>query len=129
MLEAGIRLTKKETVTENNTAASLGSGMLPVYATPAMILLIESTAAEAVAAQLDEGMTTVGTRLDIQHLAATPLGMEVRCECELIEVDRRRLVFKAEVYDECELIGKGTHERFIVASEKFMSKANAKGQN
>lgn len=129
MLEAGIRLTKKETVTENNTAASLGSGMLPVYATPAMILLIESTAAEAVAAQLDEGMTTVGTRLDIQHLAATPLGMEVRCECELIEVDRRRLVFKAGVYDECELIGKGTHERFIVASEKFMSKANAKGQN
>jgi len=126
MLEAGIKLTKSETVTNSNTAASMGSGLLPVYATPAMILLIESAAAEAVAPLLEEGMTTVGTKLDIEHLAATPLGLEVHCECELIEVDRRRLVFKAEVYDKCDLIGRGTHERFIVASEKFMAKANAK---
>jgi len=126
MLTNGIRLTKTETVCESNTSASMGSGMLPVYATPAMILLIEATAAEAVAPELDEGMTTVGTKLDVEHLAATPLGMEVRCEIELIEIDRRRLVFKAEVYDKCELIGKGVHERFIVASEKFMAKANSK---
>ena len=129
MLEVGIKLTQTETVNENNNAAKMGSGMLPVYATPAMILLIESTAANAVAPMLDEGMTTVGTKLDIEHLAATPLGMNVRCECELVEIDRRRLVFKAEVYDECELIGRGTHERFIVASEKFMAKANAKSAN
>lgn len=126
MLEIGIKLTQTETVNSKNTAANLGSGMLSVYATPAMILLIESTAANAVLPELEEGMTTVGTKLDIEHIAATPVGMEVRCECELIEIDRRRLVFRAEVYDGCELIGKGTHERFIVASEKFMAKVNAK---
>ena len=129
MLEVGIKLTQTETVNENNNAAKMGSGMLPVYATPAMILLIESTAANAVAPELEEGMTTVGTKLDVEHIAATPLGMKVRCECELVEIDRRRLVFKAEVYDECELIGRGTHERFIVASEKFMAKTNAKSGN
>lgn len=129
MLEVGIKLTQTETVNENNNAAKMGSGMLPVYATPAMILLIESTAANAVAPELENGMTTVGTKLDVEHLAATPLGMNVRCECELVEIDRRRLVFKAEVYDECELIGKGIHERFIVSSEKFMSKANSKSAN
>ena len=126
MLEIGIEHSKTETVAENNTAASLGSGMLPVYATPAMILLIEATAAECAAPHLEDGMTTVGTKLDIEHLAATPLGLTVSCKCELVEIDRRRLVFKAEVYDSCELIGRGTHERFIVASEKFMAKAEAK---
>ena len=126
MLEAGIKLTQTEKVTEKNSAASLGSGLLPVYATPAMILLIESTAAKSVVPELEEGMTTVGTKLNVDHLAATPIGMEVRCECELIQVDRRKLVFKAEVYDGCELVGKGIHERFIVASEKFMIKANSK---
>ena len=129
MLETGIKFTKTETVTTENTAASLGSGLLPVYAPPAMILLIESAAAESVAPGLDEGCTTVGTKLDVEHLAATPVGMEVRAECELVEIDRRRLVFRVEVYDKCGLIGKGMHERFIVASEKFMAKAAAKLEN
>ena len=126
MLEIGLKHTKSEIVTETNTAASLGSGMLPVYATPAMILLIESTAAEAVAPLLEDGMTTVGTKLNIEHLAATPTGMTVRSECELVEIDRRRLVFGVQVFDGVDMIGRGTHERFIVASEKFMAKAEAK---
>ena len=126
MLEVGIKHTKAETVNTNNTAAALGSGLLPVYATPAMIALLEGTCAEAVAPELEEGSTTVGTKLDIEHVAATPVGMDVTCECELVEIDRRRLVFKVEICDKAGLIGKGTHERFIVASEKFMAKASEK---
>lgn len=128
MLETGIKHAKTEKVTEKNTAGALGSGLLPVYATPAMILLLEATCAEAVAPQLEDGFTTVGTRLDVEHVSATPIDMEVRCECELIEIDRRRLVFKVEVTDKAGVIGKGIHERFIVASEKFMAKTNAKAE-
>ncbi len=126
MLETGLKHTKSEIVNDNNTAASMGSGMLPVYATPAMILLLEATCAEAVAPLLEEGNTTVGTKLCVEHVAATPVGLEVRCECELTEIDRRRLVFNVEIFDKAGIIGKGTHERFIVASEKFMEKANQK---
>ncbi len=126
MLESGIKFTKSETVNEKNTAASLGSGMLPVYATPAMILLLEATCAEAVAPHLEEGMTTVGTKLDVEHISATPVGMEVTASCELVEIDRRRLVFTVEISDKAGIIGKGRHERFIVHSEKFMAKANEK---
>ena len=126
MLETGIKFTKSEIVTEKNTAGALGSGLLPVYATPAMILLLEGACAEAVAPQLEEGMTTVGTKLDVEHLSATPIGMEVVCNCELVEIDRRRLVFEVEISDKAGLIGKGRHERFIVAAEKFMAKTNEK---
>ena len=126
MLETGIKFTKTETVTGDNTAAKLGSGLLPVYATPAMILLIESAAAESVAPHLDEGCTTVGTKLDVEHLAATPVGMNVSITAELKEVDRRRLVFYIEARDEKELIATAEHERFIVDGEKFQGKANAK---
>lgn len=126
MLEVGIKHSKTETVTDNNTAAALGSGLLPVYATPAMIALLEGCCAEAVAPELEEGCTTVGTKLEVEHVAATPLGMEVCCSCELIEVDRRRLVFTVEIVDKAGVIGKGKHERFIVPSEKFMAKTNAK---
>lgn len=126
MLETGIKFSKSETVTEKNTAANLGSGMLPVYATPAMILLLEATCAEAVAPHLEEGMTTVGTKLDVEHISATPVGLDVTANCELVEIDRRRLVFTVEIFDKAGLIGRGKHERFIVASEKFMTKANEK---
>ena len=126
MLEIGIKHTKSEMVEEKNTAGALGSGLLPVYATPAMILLLEATCAEAVAPLLDEGNTTVGTKLDIEHVAATPIGLEVTCNCELFEIDRRRLAFKVEITDKAGVIGRGTHERFIVAGEKFMEKVSAK---
>ena len=73
-------------------------------------------------------MDTVGTHLDVAHLAATPVGMNVRAEAELIEVDRRRLVFSVKAYDEVELVGEGTHERFVVSMDKFVAKCNSKLQ-
>jgi len=125
-MEIGIKNTLEITVTGNLTAAAVGSGTLNVYATPAMIALIEETAWKSVAPYLEEGQSTVGTRLDVSHVAPTPLGMTVRCETELTEVDGRRLVFAVNVYDKAGLIGKGTHERFIIMSEKFQAKADSK---
>lgn len=125
-MEIGIKNTLEITVTGNLTAAAVGSGTLNVYATPAMIALIEETAWKSVAPYLEDGQSTVGTRLDVNHVAPTPLGMTVRCETELTEVDGRRLVFAVNVYDEAGVIGKGTHERFIIMSEKFQAKADSK---
>ena len=126
MLQTGIKGQKEITVDQRVTASAFGSGMLDVYATPAMIALIEDTAKSSVQPLLEEGKGTVGTKIAVEHLAATPIGMKVRCETELIEVDRRRLVFQASVYDECELIGKGTHERFIIDDDRFMKKMEEK---
>lgn len=97
-----------------------------VYATPCMIALVEKTAWESVAGNLEEGQGTVGTRLDVSHVSATPVGMKVWCETELIEIDGRRLVFAVKAYDEAGLIGEGTHERFIVWNERFQQKAEGK---
>lgn len=126
MLETGIKGYQETIVTEQNTAASVGSGVLAVFATPMMLALMEKTACDSVAPYLDEGWGSVGTKVDITHDAATPLGMKVHCESELIEVDGRRLVFTLKAYDECGLIGQGTHERFIVNNVKFQSKTDAK---
>ena len=125
-LNRGVRGTQEERVTEKNVARALGSGGLAVYSTPSMITLMEYTALESVTPFLPEGSSTVGTRIDIKHLAATPIGMRVRCETELIEIDRRRLVFLCRVFDEAGLIGEGTQERFIVDNEKFMEKTQQK---
>ena len=125
MLELHIKGTAALTVTDEVTAATVGSGMLPVFATPSMIALIE-TAADSVASGLEPGMTTVGTKLDIAHTAATPVGMAVRAETELAEIDGRRLVFTVRAFDEVGEIGSGIHERFIVNAEKFLAKTNAK---
>ena len=127
MLEIGIKGKEEAVVEEKYTAKALGSGGLAVLATPAMIALSEKTALESVKPYLEEGTSTVGTRVDMAHLAATPVGMKVTCETELIEIDRRRLLFKVEVYDEVEKIAEGTHERFIVNNAKFVEKANSKG--
>lgn len=126
MLEQGLKYTATTTVTEDKTAKAMGSGTLDVFATPAMIALMEEAAYKAVADYLDEGCGSVGTYLNIKHLAATPLGMTVRCEAELVEIDNRRLVFSVKAYDEVGLIGEGSHERFIVQNEKFMAKTNQK---
>ena len=126
MLEIGIRGTGEAVVTEALTAGAMGSGELPVYATPAMAALIEETAWRSVAPALEPGQGTVGTKLDISHLAATPLGRKVRCETVLTEIDRHRLKFSAEVWDEAGKIGEGTHERFIVDNERFLAKADAR---
>lgn len=126
MLTVGIKGTQTVTVSNDNTAATMGSGTLAVFATPAMIALMEKTSYISVQDALDEGMGSVGTLLNVKHVAATPVGMTVTCESELIEVDGRRLVFTVKAYDEAGLIGEGTHERFIVQNEKFLAKTNAK---
>jgi len=126
MLETGIKGTNEIIVTEELSAKKLGSGLLPVYATPAMIALMENTAFESVAQYLGEGCGTVGTALNVKHVAATPIGMKVTCETELVKVDGRALTFEVKAYDECGLIGEGVHERFIITEEKFMAKTNSK---
>lgn len=129
MIEPGVKGRSEIVVTENLTARAIGSGELDVYATPAMIALIEETAWKSVTAYLRPGEGTVGTKLDISHVSATPIGQKVTCETEVIEVDRRRIVFQATVSDGCGLIGEGVHERFVVENERFIRKALQKGKN
>ena len=125
-MESGLKFTLEKVVTNEMTARNMASGTLDVFATPSMIALIEETAWKSVAQELEEGMGTVGISLNVEHVAPTPVGMKVRCETELVKVDGRKLDFKVEVYDECDLIGKGTHSRFIVNNDKFQVKANGK---
>jgi predicted thioesterase len=125
-LEAGIKGTGEVMVSAANTAKMMGSGTLDVFATPAMIALMEKTAWESVQPRLDEGSGTVGTSLQVRHVAATPVGMKVTCESELVKVEGRALTFRVKAYDESGLIGEGEHERFIVFNDKFQAKADAK---
>ncbi|MBQ3029701.1 MAG: thioesterase family protein [Agathobacter sp.] len=129
MLKEGIKGTKEVIVTKELSAQSVGSGLLPVYATPSMIALMENTAFESVAQYLEEGCGTVGTSLNVKHVAATPIGMKVTCETELVKVDGRALTFEVKAYDACGLIGEGIHERFIITEEKFLAKTNDKLSN
>lgn len=126
MLSVGIKGNLERTVTEDLTAEALGSGLLPVFATPAAVALAEETAWKSVAGELEEGQGTVGTLMELAHIAATPLGMKVRCETELVEVDRRKLVFTVKIYDEKEKVADGRHERFIIDNAKFLCKAESK---
>lgn len=115
-----------EIVTENNTALSVGSGSLKVYATPSMIALMEKAACLAVSSLLHEGETTVGTMMNVNHISATPVGMEVYATAEVISHEGRKFVLKVEAFDECGKIGEGMHERFLVFSEKFTEKTYSK---
>ena len=126
MLETGIKGEAKEVVSEKNSAKAMKSGELNVYATPSMIALMEQAAYKSVAAELEEGKGPVGTLMNVSHISATPFGMEVTAVSELVEIDRKRLVFKVEAFDERGKIGEGTHERFIIDNEKFQEKANNK---
>lgn len=126
MVELGIVGEKSINVTEKDTALAWGSGTLPVLATPKMILLIEETASTAVAPFLPEGDTTVGTLVDVKHVSASPVGTEIKCRVEVVEVDRARIRFSVSVTDAFGDVGTGFHERFVVHSDKFMSKANTK---
>ncbi|MGN1013727.1 MAG: thioesterase family protein [Butyricicoccus sp.] len=128
MLEIGIKGQCELVVDESVSAKTMGSGTLDVFATPAMIALMEKTAWTSVQPYLEEGSGSVGTLLNVTHDAPTPLGMKVRCESELVEVSGRKLVFTVTAYDEVGKIGGGTHERFIIQNEKFQAKANKKGQ-
>lgn len=125
-LETGIKGKESWVVTSERTADKVGSGGLPVFATPMMIGLIEKTCFDSVQPYLEEGKGTVGTKVNVSHLAATPVGMKVTAESELIEIDGRRLVIKVSAHDERGLIGEGTHERFIIDTARFLAKTNDK---
>ncbi len=121
-LRIGMTGDATTTVVHENTAAAVGAGGVEVFATPMMIALMENAAWRAVAEALDEGDVTVGTVVNVLHLAATPIGQQVRAVAELSEIDGRRLVFKVEAYDEQRKIGEGMHERFIVNLERFLKR-------
>lgn len=125
-METGIIGQEELIVNEMNTAEALGSGSLAVFATPAMIALMEKTARLSVAPFLEDGQSTVGTLVNVKHLSASPVGMKITCRTELKEIDRRRLVFHVECSDEAGIIGEGEHERFIIDEAKFMGKTEAK---
>ncbi len=124
-IKLGIKKKQDLIVTDDVTASSYGSGLVDVFATPAMIALMERTCQLSVQEFLDEGDMTVGTLVNVKHLKATPVGMRVECESELTLQDGRRLVFKVSASDERGQIGEGIHERFIVNREKFMHKLNS----
>ena len=113
-------------VTEANTAAAVGSGLVPVFATPYMIALMENAAVNAVQTGLEPGQGTVGTRLEVTHDAATPVGMKVWAEAELTSLEGKKLTFAVRAFDEAGPIGGGVHERFIITVDRFLAKAEAK---
>lgn len=125
-LKTGLKGRAETTVTPDNTAQAVGSGLVPVFATPYMIALMENAAVNAVQSALDPGEGTVGTRLDVTHDAATPIGLKVWAEAELVAVEGRKLTFTVAAYDEREQIGGGTHQRFVIKPDKFLARAEAK---
>lgn len=125
MLEIGMKGSAQTTVTENNTAKAFCSGSLDVFATPAMLSLMEECCFKMIQPELNDGEGSVGTKADITHDRASAIGHTITCEATLKEIDRRRLVFEVVCYDGDNIIGKGTHERFIINNEKFMEKANS----
>jgi len=127
-LQPGLSAEVELTVSEAETAAHLGSGSLAVYATPALVALLENAAVHALEGHLPEGQTTVGGHMDVRHLAATPVGMKVRAQAELIEVDGRKLTFHIQAWDETEQIGEANHVRYLVDAKKFMEKVAGKGR-
>lgn len=116
------------TVTEADTAAHMGSGSLPVLATPALVAMMEHAACNALSDTLEPGLTTVGTRMEVSHDAASPLGMRCWAEATLTETNGRMYTFSIQAFDEAGPIGKATHQRALVKSERFMEKTNAKLQ-
>jgi len=126
MLKVGMQGSAEKISDQTTTASNFGSGGVDVFATPVMIGLMEESACNAVHSALPVGQTTVGTTVNIKHIAATPIGMKVRGEALLTQIDGRRLVFQITAYDEKEKIGEGEHERFIIDLDKFMQRVNQK---
>lgn len=122
MLEKGIKGHGEELVTMELTASHIGSGTVRVLATPMMIALMEKTSRISVKPYLEEGEETVGIHVNVSHVASTPIGKKVWCDTELIDIDRRRLVFKVAVYNDDGLVGEGTHERFVIDVARFKAK-------
>jgi predicted thioesterase len=125
-IKIGTKGRSTGTVTEENTALAAGSGDLKVFATPFMIALMENAAANSITSFLDEGQSSVGTQISVTHEAATPVGMKVWAESQVIAVDGRKVCFNVEAFDEAGKIGGGTHERFIISSDKFVKRVYEK---
>ena len=126
MLEVGLKHEITIKVEEKDTAKEVGSGTLAVFATPRMIALMEECAYKCIASELDSGSTSVGTLMNVSHLAATPVGMTVTATAEVTALEGRRVTFKVTASDEAGLIGEGVHDRFVVFEEKFISKTYSK---
>ena len=125
-LEPGVSEERTLVVGNEHTAARWGSGSLRVLATPHMIALMEASAVQAVDHRLQEGYATVGSRVDIRHLAPTPVGAQVTARAELVEVDGLKLTFRVEAHDGAGEIGSGIHERHIIDVARFLTKADAR---
>ena len=125
-LTIGMKGTVSTLAERQDTALEVGSGDLLVYATPCMVALMEGAACDAVAEGLAEGQTTVGTALNIEHISATPVGLEVRAEAEVTAVEGKVVTFAVRAFDEAGEIGHGTHQRVVINSQKFLDKAYSK---
>jgi fluoroacetyl-CoA thioesterase len=130
MIEKGIRVgligEAITTVTSDLTAVTMGSGSVNVYATPAMIALMESAAVSAIDPYLLEGRTSVGIEINVQHLSATPVGERITAMAEVTRIDGKRVILEVRAWDEREIIGQGTHTRYIINIDEFMARVNDK---
>lgn len=127
-IKPGMTGEKTTTVTPEQTARHLGSGGIAVYATPAMIALLEGAAVAAIDPHLPEGSASVGIELNVRHLAATPLGHEIRARAKVTAVDGRKVSFTVQAWDESELIGEGTHTRFVIDTARFLARLESKAK-
>jgi len=125
-ITVGLKGRSDTIVTPSNTADAVGSGLVPVFATPYMIALMENAASSALLPYLDEGEGSVGTHLDVSHDAATPIGMKVWAEAEVIAVEGKKVTFTVSAFDEVGSIGKGTHERYVIQTERFLARTQSK---
>lgn len=125
-LQPGLAGSASVQVTPANTAQALGSGTVPVFATPALVALLEQAAVDALTGALLPGSTSVGTRIDLRHTAATPVGMRVTASATLVEVDGRRLHFEVAARDDVEIVAQGAHERVVVEEQRFLAKVQGK---
>ena len=128
MVTIGIKGREEAVVLPELTAKHIGSGTVPVLATPMMIALMEKTCRLSVKPYLEEGQETVGTHVNVSHDSATPEGMTVWCESEVVEIDRRKITFRVVVYDKDGIVGQGMHERFIIDENRFRDKMEQKKQ-
>ena len=125
-ITVGLKGRSDTVVTEHNTANAIGSGLVPVFATPYMIALMENAAANSLLPYLAQDEGTVGTHLDVAHTSATPIGMKVWAETVVTAVEGKKITFQVAAYDEAGEIGRGTHERFLIKPERFLAKAQGK---
>ena len=125
-ITVGMKASVSTVSEREDTALEVGSGSLLVYATPCMVALMEGAACDAIASALKEDKTSVGTELNISHISATPVGLEVYAEAEVTQVDGNTVTFHVTAYDEAGKIGEGTHKRVIVSSQRFLDKAYSK---